>query len=191
MRVLCCLLEEASAKCMLEAVLPRIIPNDISVRYMVFEGKQDLDRNVELKILAWNVPNTVFLVLRDKDSANCVEIKNRLIEKIKRTGKQDHALVRIACCELETFYLGDLFAVEKGMGLSNLAKMQRTHKYRTPDALGNAAQELKLLTKDKYQKINGSRSIAPYLDLNDVNCSHSFKVLISGVKKLIRILEAV
>ena len=131
------------------------------------------------------------MVLRDKDSANCVEIKNRLIEKIKRTGKQDHALVRIACCELETFYLGDLFAVEKGMGLSNLAKMQRTHKYRTPDALGNAAQELKLLTKDKYQKINGSRSIAPYLDLNDVNCSHSFKVLISGVKKLIRILEAV
>ena len=87
--------------------------------------------------------------------------------------------------------MGDLFAVEKGMGLSNLAKMQRTHKYRTPDALGNAAQELKLLTKDKYQKINGSRSIAPYLDLNDVNCSHSFKVLISGVKKLIRILEAV
>ena len=38
-------LEEPSARAMLENFLPRILPDNIAVRYVVFEGKQDLDNS--------------------------------------------------------------------------------------------------------------------------------------------------
>lgn len=92
-------------------------------------------------------------------------------------------MVRVACRELESFYLGDLAAVEQGLGLTGLKNQQQWKKFRDPDTLGNPAEELFRLTKNAYDKISGSRAIAPYLSL-DVNYSHSFKVLLSGIKKL-------
>ncbi|MDM8547811.1 hypothetical protein QUF61_15070 [Candidatus Venteria ishoeyi] len=38
------LLEEPSARAMLEGLLPKIIPQDTFVRYLVFEGKQELKK---------------------------------------------------------------------------------------------------------------------------------------------------
>ena len=40
MTYLVCMLEEPSAEEMLKAVLPKILPKTVYVRYMVFEGKQ-------------------------------------------------------------------------------------------------------------------------------------------------------
>jgi hypothetical protein len=59
------------------------------------------------------LPDSFFVVLRDQDSGDCLEIKERLMALCGRAGKED-ALVRIACRELESFYLGDLKAVERG-----------------------------------------------------------------------------
>jgi len=42
-------LEEASAKAMLEGLLPRILPN-LPIRFVVFEGKQDLERQLEKRL---------------------------------------------------------------------------------------------------------------------------------------------
>jgi hypothetical protein len=41
MKTLVCFLEERSAQRFLESVLPRLLPEDIQVRYIPFEGKQD------------------------------------------------------------------------------------------------------------------------------------------------------
>lgn len=79
---------------------------------------------------------------------------------------------------------GDLEAVERGLGIANLAKKQQEKKYRTPDTLNNAKQELKQLTQQKYQVIAGSRAIAPHLKIDGSNCSHSFNVLLAGIKQL-------
>ena len=178
-------LEEPSAKEMLKGVLPKILPQDIEVKYLVFEGKQDLEKQLVHRLKHWQQPESVFLVMRDKDGADCMMIKNRLAEKVQETGKQDATLIRIACTELESFYLGDLSAVEKGLGISNLAKKQQEKKYRTPDRLANAKEELKKLTLQKYQQISSSREIAPHLKTDGSNKSHSFNVLLSGIKKLI------
>jgi hypothetical protein len=94
-------------------------------------------------------------------------------------------LIRIACAELESFYLGDLNAVELGLGISNLAKKQQERKYRSPDALSNPSQELQNLSQRKYQKVAGSRAIAPYLKTDGSNLSNSFNVLLMGIEKLI------
>jgi hypothetical protein len=177
-------LEEGSAKCMLEIIAPKILNNvNIEIHYYVFQGKQDLEKQIKLKIQYWGKPDTVFLVMRDKDSGDCKEIKKNLLQKIEDTGKIDNSLVRIACHELESFYLGDLLAVEKGLLVANLSKKQNKTKYRNPDNLANAKQELKKIAKN-YTEVGGSRKIAPHLKLDDSNRSTSFKFLISGIHKL-------
>ena len=185
MTFLVCLLEEPSAREMLEAILPKVLPQNVSVRYRVFEGKQDLEKQLARRIREWNkFPDTYFLVMRDQDSGNCLSIKERLRQKIETSGKPDRTLIRIACRELESFYLGDLQAVEQGLKIKHVADRQEQKKYRTPDYLGNPCAELEKLTRQNYQKIQGSRDIAPHLQLNGSNRSHSFNVLISGLRDL-------
>lgn len=72
-------LEELSAKEMLKIIVPKIIPHSIEPFYFSFEGKQDLEKNIKIKIQGWRRPNTFFLVMRDKDSENCFEVKKRLV----------------------------------------------------------------------------------------------------------------
>ncbi|WP_411166973.1 hypothetical protein Aeroheme_01420 [Aeromonas sp. DSM 116730] len=174
-------LEEPSARAMLEGVLPRLFP-DIQARYIVFEGKQDLHKRLVMRLRGWQGEAT-FVVMRDQDSGNCREIKAQLRTLCEQAGRPG-ALIRIACCELESFYLGDLAAVEKGLALSGLIKQQGSQKFRDPDRLVNAAEELKKLTKNKYQKLSGSRGIAPHLRLDAGHCSTSFRALITGLQRL-------
>ncbi|MBU1238709.1 DUF4276 family protein [Myxococcota bacterium] len=115
--------------------------------------------------------------------ADCHIIKDSLSEKCRSSLKQNY-LVRIACFELETFYLGDLAAVEKGMEIKGLSKKQKNAKCRNPDDPANASEEMKRLTEFKYQNISGSRDIGPHMSLSD-NRSLRFQALTTGTKKLI------
>lgn len=177
------MLEEPSAKAMLESLLPRFLDNSIATRIIYFEGKQDLEKNVVRKIKLYQNPNARFIVIRDQDSQpDCMITKNKLLGLCKQTGKLHHCLVRIACRELETIYLADLSAVEKGLNMKNLSKQQKTKKFRTPDQLENPKQELKTLTNNKYQNVSGSREIGKYLDLKNTR-SPTFKNVLGAVKR--------
>ncbi|VVH63956.1 hypothetical protein BSPWISOX_2438 [uncultured Gammaproteobacteria bacterium] len=182
---LVCFTEEKSAKEMLQVVLPKILPSNYCLSQIIpFEGKSDLDKQIEKKLKNYNTPDTVFLILRDQDNAICTEIKNQLLKKIQSSGRENVSIVRIACHELESFYLGDLLAVEQAFGLDNISKKQEKNKYKDPDNLSNAKQELKKLVSN-YQPISGSKLIAPCLNLgNNINKSTSFNTLLSGVQKL-------
>ncbi len=46
MKSLVFFLEEPSARAMLEGLLPRLLPDGWLVRYIVFEGKQDLEKQL-------------------------------------------------------------------------------------------------------------------------------------------------
>jgi len=174
-------IEEPSAKHMLEAVLPSVLPKDCELKCIPFDGKQDLEKNLEHKLRYWMKPDSQFLVLRDRDSEDCRAVKRRLVEICRQAGHPE-AVVRIACGELESFYLGDLAAVSKALGRK--LPSNKKAKYRDPDALNNAADELIRLTDKAYQKIEGSKAIAPHLKTDGSNRSHSFNVLITGVQKL-------
>ena len=96
------------------------------------------------------------------------------------------ALVRIACTEIESWYLGDLVAIESALSLTNLSRRQVARKYREPDTLGNAAQELDRLTSGVYQKVGGSREIGKHLSLEVAsNRSKSFCVFIEGLRRIV------
>ncbi len=175
-------LEEPSAQEMLQGLLPNILPPQINCRYVVFEGKQDLEKRLPIRLKAWKDPTAKFIVLRDKDSGNCVKIKESLRQKCIDAGHND-VLIRIACHELESFYLGDLRAVGKAFGMKKLAQQQSKAKFRDPDQLANPSQELKKLVPH-YQKVSGSRAISPFLR-EKFNYSTSFNALTSGLKKII------
>jgi hypothetical protein len=178
------LLEEVSAKVMLESLLPRLLDEAITARYITFEGKQDLEKQLTKKIRYFNNPSARFLVLRDQDSfTDCKKLKESLIERIAASGKGNDSLVRIACHELETFYLGDLAAVESALNLNGLANLQTKAKFRKPDYLANASEELNKLTNGRYQKVAGSRAIGKMLNI-EKNRSLSFSHLIRGIKKI-------
>jgi len=183
MRELVFFLEEQSAKETLDGVLPRLLDEGTGFRCIFFEGKQDLEKQLCKRLRGWCNPDAHFIVLRDQDSADCVEVKQRLIDICHQAGKPD-ALVRIVCHELESWFLGDLQAVEHGLGLNGLCKQQKTRKYRDPDRLQNPKQELRRLTKNRYQQILGSREIGRHLSLQG-NRSTSFNAFLTGLQRLI------
>jgi len=183
MTALVFLLEEPSAKAMLEGVLPRLLPPDVNVFFMVFEGKQDLHKRMVMRMQHWQHADSRFVVMRDQDGGDCRQLRQELVGLCQQAGKHD-ALVRIACHELESFYLGDLAAVEQGLGLRGLATRQGQRKYRTPDALANPCEELRKLTGQRYQKLSGSRAIGRHLDVVGGNHSHSFNALTAGLLRM-------
>ena len=184
---LVCCVEEPSAAEMLRGVLSRLgLREWQDFQVIVFQGKTDLDKKLQQRLAVWQKPRSVVLVLRDQDSGNCRSVKQDLQQKLDASGKK--GLVRIACRELESFYLGDLAAVEEGLDLAGLAKQQEGQKFRKPDRLNNAKQELKQLTKSRYQEVAGSRAIAPLLNLSldpPRNRSRSFQVLLEGIYQLL------
>jgi hypothetical protein len=182
MRELVFCLEEESARVLLEHVVPLIIPEESRVRrrFIVFEGKQDLDRRLSRKLSAYLNPHAIFVILRDQDMGDCRQIKSHLIALCTKSGKPE-AIVRIACHELEAFYLGDLRAVELGLVVNGLAAKQNRARFRVPDQLPSPSRELRKLTGNRYQKIAGSRAIAPHLDLVQPR-SKSFHHLLQSVR---------
>lgn len=173
-RTLVLLLEEPSAQAMLEGLLPRVLPLGMELRFVVFEGKQDLEKQLERRLSLWQAPNSLFVVLRDQDAGDCRKIKGQLSAKCAAAGRED-ALVRIACRELVSWYLGDLAAVEEAFCQRGLARLALKAKYKQPDLLGSPSAELEALTRGQYQKVEGSRKLGPLLNLEG-NLSHSFQV---------------
>ncbi len=172
---------------MLDGLLPRIITNEIPWQIIHFNGKTDLEKQLPAKLRYWREPDTFFIILRDKDSEDCQEIKNRLIN-ICREANKDNYLVRIACYALENWYLGDLKAIGEALSISNLSQQQNKRKFQNPDLLSNSYDELLKLTSNKYQKVSGSRAIGPYLSLTE-NRSNSFRVFISGIQRALSTLQ--
>ena len=126
-----------------------------------------------------------FLGMLDQDFEDCLKLKNELCEKVDFAGKSDMTLIRIACRELESFFFGDLAAVETALNVSGLSNQQNNSRYRNPDTIDYVGGELKRITSNKYRKESGSREISRYLKLDGSNRSKSFNTLISGLRILL------
>lgn len=173
------LLEEPSAQDALEGFLPSMLPANIEVKYLVFEGKQDLEKRMARTLRAWQNPNARFIVMRDQDSGDCVVIKQGLLARCQEAGRERHTKVRIACRELEAWFVGDWSAVAHAFGLPKLSSLQKKALYRNPDNLGNPVAELRKYIPH-YQKRDGARRIGPYLRQQN-NTSQSFQVFTEAI----------
>lgn len=184
MRELVFLVEELSAKAMLESLLPRMLNADIGFRCIPFQGKQDLEKQLTRKVRGYQNNRARFIVLRDQDNhPDCLALKRKLLDLCIDSGKASRCLVRLACKEVETFYLADLHAVEQALKLTGLAAKQLERKFRTPDQLGSPSRELRNLTSQRYEKVAGSRAIGKHLNLEN-DRSPSFRNLVAAIRSM-------
>lgn len=185
-RQLLCCLEERSARLMLDVVLNRILPSNWRRQYIVFEGKKDLLNRIAGRVRGWRCRGMAILVLCDQDAQDCKALKAVLSRCIADTGRALPVKIRIACHELENFYLGDLAAVERGLRIAGLSRLAAKNPYRRPDEMTNAPEQLRKITGNAYQKCAGSQAIAPFLDLAGGNRSASFNALVSAIRELVQ-----
>ena len=175
------LLEERSMQEFLKGLLPRLIPRDVDFKLIPHEGKADLERSLPRKLRAWRDPDARFVVVRDQDSGDCVAIKQCLVFLCRGAGRGD-ALVRIACRELESWYLADLAAVDAAYG-TRLQRRQGQTKFRDPDRLGTPSREIAALVPS-FGKVSGARLLGPLLTIDNAR-SPSFKHFVRGLRALV------
>ncbi|HOZ47193.1 MAG TPA: DUF4276 family protein [Candidatus Hydrogenedentes bacterium] len=195
------LVEEETARIVLDAIVPRIV-GDIPFHVHCSRGKQDLLRKLPHRLAAYqSMPSdaTCVVVLIDEDRQDCHVLKATLEEhalkagfatKSSRREERFRVLNRIAVEELEAWFFGDIEALT-----SAYPHVPRTlhlkRGLRDPDAIKGGTWEAleRVLMKAGYhkgglQKIRAAREVTAYMDPAR-NQSHSFQVFMDGLRALI------
>ncbi len=182
------LTEEQSMCDVLEIILPKILPKKWVLQQNYFirphKGKSDLQKSIPRKIKVFSTyhePAGVVIV-HDQDSYDCSELKNKLLTLCKITIEEPcPILIRIACRELESWYLGDMKAIQSAYPKFKVENYTKKSKFRNPDNLNNATEEIEKILPD-FQKGASARAIAPHLDTNiENNQSESYRQFIKGI----------
>lgn len=172
--------EEESMNVALQGLLGRQFPGLIEgLDWFVidFNGKSDLERNFPDRIRRWNYGNPLFVIMRDNDGSDCGILKARLEKLAMVSGKPFK--VRMVCQELESWFLGDNQAVTAAYPARRFSNV--TAKYRNPDKMTNASQELATL-RGEVSKVAKAVRIAPYLEPSR-NVSRSFQVFFKTLQQ--------
>lgn len=181
------LVEEPSMKNFLYGILPKILPYGYQLNVNCFvrehQGKQDLKKSIPIKLRAYKkYKRTVkVIIIHDQDSSDCKILKTEL-QNLVNTVSDVPCLIRIACRELEAWYIGDMDALQAIYPQFNVSKYKNWSVFRNPD-ICNASFELKRIIPT-FQKGIVSKEITKHIDL-DKNKSESFNHLITGIKKFL------
>jgi hypothetical protein len=124
--------------------------------------------------------------VRDNDGGNCAALKQRLVELCDEGGRAE-ALIRIACQELEAWYLGEPEALADAFGNDALRTLAQKARFRVPDDVANPAAALRELVPE-FQKVSGARLMARHLT-RERNQSQSFRALLDGIERLFTIAD--
>ncbi|TAE49129.1 MAG: DUF4276 family protein [Cytophagales bacterium] len=112
--------------------------------------------------------------------------ENHKLKEIYFQNGDCKVLIRIVCRELESWYLGDMQAIQQAYPSFKLDKYTNKKKFREPDIMNNAAEEIEKILPE-FKKINSAKLISQYLDvvngLKNKNKSESYKQFIKGVQK--------
>ena len=174
------LLEEPSMKCLLDNLLPRILPDTIAFQTISHQGKRDLEKSIPRKLRGWKEPDEVrFVILHDQDTQDCIQLKNHLLSLCADIDRP--VLVRIACQEMEAWYFGDTAALAEAYQNPKLLSRARKKKYRVPDQIPTPKEELYQWIPE-HQQIAGAKRIAPLMQI-ERNTSESFQQFVKGVRK--------
>jgi hypothetical protein len=172
--------EEASMNAALDELISRHFPERLKgVDWFVidFNGKSDLEKRFPKRMRIWNYRDPLFVILRDNDGSDCMALKKRLNDLATPMDKPFK--VRVVCQELESWFLGDSHAVNQAYPSCRFSN--GTSKYRDPDKMTNASQELATLTGE-FSKVGRASMIAAYLDPSR-NVSRSFQVFFQTLQQ--------
>ena len=174
--------EEESMGKALRELLPRLFPAFLEHEHWLIldhKGKSDLEASYPKKMRAWREPGVRFVILRDNDGSNCIQLKKYLLSKVPP--KPPKHLVRIVCQELESWFIADLAAVAAAYPAAARQKAFRDLSKTDPDGLTNASELIRALTGTGAKRVR-ALEIAKQMQ-RDRNRSKSFKVFVQGVAK--------
>ncbi len=180
------LLEEESMGVLLDGLLPRLFPG-LPFQCVPHEGKSDLECSIPRKLRGWREPGVRFAVVRDNDGADCRALKDHLRD-LCRAGRREDALIRIACQELEAWYLGEPDALADAFGREALRGIGQRARFREPDAVRRPSEAVERLVPE-FQKVFGARRMARHVT-RERNRSTSFRVFMAGIEAVAADLAA-
>lgn len=204
--VLC---EEPSAEEALNCLIGRLLPEPDTFQVVNLLCKTQLLAELPKRLRAYadrlrHESDLRVLVLVDRDQQDCHKLKQTLEQVAAAAGLRTLAAARpapkqaplgpfqvanrIACEELEAWFLGDPAAVEQAYPKVKRQHFDQAH-LRNPDNVRGGTWEAleRTLQKARYYpaglaKIKAARDIAPHLDLTPtVNLSPSFQAFVAGV----------
>ena len=201
-------LEEPSTQETLKAILPKILSNDVTFDFLVFEGKDDLLNNLSARLMGyrWIPDNWRIMVLIDEDRRDCHELKAKLenaadgagfVTKSNAAPNENFQVVnRLAIEELEAWFFGDVEAMHAAYSRIPV-NLQSKAKYRDPDAIRGGTHEaleriLKLANyyKGNVPKREVAQNIAQHMEPSR-NRSKSFRVFVEGLKACVEDIGAI
>ncbi|MEM1094335.1 MAG: DUF4276 family protein [Bacteroidota bacterium] len=199
------LVEEPSAEVALRGFLPRILPARVSFAIRVFQGKQDLIKQLPKRLRAYPTwlpqnygPNWYIVVLLDRDLADCHRLKDQL-ERIAaekglptrtRPGTDGtyRVINRIVVEELESWFFGDRQALQRAFPQLKPNQL-RGRSFTEPDAIrGGTWEKLARLLSRQYPRGMPKKEVAMLVSAHmtpSSNRSHSFQVFSQALTDLL------
>ena len=194
------LVEERSAEEALNAILPKILSDDVGFHLHVFDGKNNLLKELPKRLKGYRrwIPNDWrIMVLVDEDRKDCFQLKEKLEKAAREAGFRTKSSAtsegnfqvvnRLAVEELEAWFFGDIDALRSAYPKVS-KNLQYQARYRNPDAVPGGTYEAleRLLVRARYYtgklpKIRVAQNIAPHME-PDRNRSKSFQVFVEGLK---------
>lgn len=195
------LVEEPSAEAALQNLLPKLVGKDVTFNIRVFQGKQDLLKNLPERLRGyrpWLPANWHIVILLDKDQEDCFELKLKLEEIAHKGGFTTRSnaspdgkfniINRIAIEELEAWFFGDVPALQAAY--PRIPRfLDRRRNFRNPDAIHNTCEALGRVLKGVgyyrggLPKIEVARRISVHMEPAR-NSSKSFQVFRSALQNL-------
>lgn len=188
------LVEDRSTEAFLDAWLQRRLMNVGTFAIRQFDGKQSMLKKLEARLRGYvrSLPeNGKVVVVIDRDSDNCLDLKRRLEEIAARAGLGSRSVAggpdwrivnRIAIEELEAWFFGDWSAVCAAFPAVPTS-IPRRATYRDPDAIrGGTWEAFERITKEAgyfrggLQKIAAARAVGAHIDPGR-SSSASFRAL--------------
>lgn len=180
MRKLLILCEEGSAKKFLDIFIPRLVseyfPNyrkgtDYNFNIIETKGKGNIKKRLaQLDATITNYTHLIILV--DQDDDDCCNLKSIIQNSVSW---KTPTKIRIACHELESFYLGDKVALKHALGKD--VPLQR----RKPDNIPNAAKYISQYKN--YAKTELAPKMGKLISLQTE--SYSFNILTRTIKEML------
>ena len=188
--------EEESARVVLDALLPRMLPSDSSYNIYVYQGKRDLLKKLPNRLRAYRHPplNThKLIILIDRDNQDCLELKRELESLARKAGvvsktensERFQVVTRIVIEELESWYFGDTAALHKAYPCVSKTLSQKKG-YGDPDKIVKPSEKLHRLLKSEYPSVNRllKVEVAERVSVHmspDINTSESFQAFRKGI----------
>jgi hypothetical protein len=196
------LVEEPSAEAALKNLIPKLMGEDISFNIHVFQGKQDLLKNLPNRLRGyrhWLPHDWYIVVLIDKDQEDCVKLKQNLEQTAHDEGfitrsnsnrnMKFNVINRIAIEELESWFFGDVAALE--ITYPRIPRfLNERRNFRDPDTIRNTSETLERILKGAgyyrggLPKIEVARRVSLNMEPSR-NISKSFQVFWGALQNLI------